>query len=166
MNDLDAEISALAAQLVPAAAAKQLRLVTAESCTGGLVGGAITRIPGSSDAFDRGYITYSNAAKIALLDVSAASLEAAGAVSREVAQEMADGALEASGCDVAVSITGIAGPGRSAHKPAGLVWFGLATAKGLKLTRERQFGDVGRDAVRQASVREALEFLLLGVDRS
>ena len=166
MNDLDAEITALAARLVKSAAAKQLKLVTAESCTGGLVGGAITRIQGSSDAFDRGFITYSNAAKIALLNVSPDTLEAAGAVSGEVAREMADGALAVSGCDVAVSITGIAGPGGSALKPAGLVWFGLATAVGPTLTRERRFGDIGRDAVRQASVRDALEFLLLGMDRS
>ena len=166
MNDLDAEIAAQAAHLVETATAKSLKLVTAESCTGGLVGAAITRIPGSSNAFDRGFITYSNAAKQDQLTVSAQTLEAVGAVSEAVALEMARGALKASGGDVAVAVTGIAGPGGSAHKPAGLVWFGLATRSGTELTREQRFGDIGRDAVRQAAVREALDLLLLGVDRS
>jgi nicotinamide-nucleotide amidase len=166
MNDLEAEICALATRVIESAAAKKLKIVTAESCTGGLVGGAITRITGSSDAFDRGFITYSNDAKIAHLGVSPATLDAVGAVSEAVAREMAAGALAASSGDVAVSITGIAGPGGSDSKPAGLVWFGLATVQGETISRERHFGDIGRDQVRQASVREALEMLLLGVDRS
>ncbi|WP_421786614.1 CinA family protein [Hyphobacterium sp.] len=165
MNSIDDDITALAAALVEAARTKGLKLATAESCTGGLVGGAITRIAGSSDAFDRGFITYSDAAKMAHLNVSEDTLNAVGAVSEAVAREMAVGALAASGCDMAVSITGIAGPGGSDHKPAGLVWFGLAMADGQVLTRERHYGDIGRDAVRQASVREALDFLLFGVDR-
>lgn len=166
MHDVDAEISALAFRLVETASARKLRLVTAESCTGGLVGGAITRIPGSSDAYDRGYITYSNTAKIDSLGVDPDLIEEFGAVSEAVAREMALGALSASGADVAVSITGIAGPGGSDVKPAGLVWFGLATSSGLIETLEQRFGDIGRDVVRQASVKQALELLLSGVGRS
>lgn len=166
MNDLDAEISALAIQLVKAGTDKNLRLVTAESCTGGLVGAAITRVPGSSETFDRGFITYSNAAKMAHLGVSGGSLADFGAVSEPVAREMAQNALSAADADVAVSITGIAGPGGSEHKPAGLVWFGLATRTGALVTREMNYGDIGRDTVRQVAVKDALELLLLGVDRS
>ncbi|WP_421791574.1 CinA family protein [Hyphobacterium sp.] len=166
MNDLEAEISALAIQLVKQGTEKSLRLVVAESCTGGLIGGAITRVPGSSETFDRGYITYSNAAKMDELSVSGASLADHGAVSEAVAREMAQGALSRAHGDVAVSVTGIAGPGGSEHKPAGLVWFGLATRSGALVTREQNYGDIGRDTVRQSAVREALELLLLGVDRS
>lgn len=166
MHDVDAEISALAFRLVETASARKLRLVTAESCTGGLVGGAITRIPGSSDAYDRGYITYSNTAKIDSLGVDPDLIAEFGAVSEAVAREMALGALSASGADVSVSITGIAGPGGSDVKPAGLVWFGLATSSGLIETLEQRFGDIGRDVVRQASVKQALELLMSGVGRS
>lgn len=166
MNDLEAEISALAIRLVEAAKTGSLRLATAESCTGGLVGGAITRVPGASDAFDRGYITYSNAAKIDCLNVDPDLIAEFGAVSEPVAREMALGALSESGADVAVSITGIAGPGGSEFKPAGLVWFGLATSRGLIETLEINLGDIGRDNVRQAAVRQALELLLSGVERN
>jgi len=166
MNDLDAEISALAQKLVSDAAGRGLTLATAESCTGGLVGGAITRVPGSSDAFDRGFITYSNAAKIDHLGVDPELIAEFGAVSEEVARDMALGAIGASGANVAVSITGIAGPGGSEHKPAGLVWFALATSTGLLETLEQNWGDAGRDTVRQLAVRQALELLLSGVQRS
>jgi len=165
MNDVEAEISALAIRLIETARLKRLRLAVAESCTGGLVGGAITRVPGSSDVFDRGYITYSNAAKIDSLNVDPNLIAEFGAVSESVADEMAIGALAASLTDVAVSITGIAGPGGSEHKPAGLVWFGLATATGDVESLEQNFGDIGRDNVRQAAVRQALELLLTGVER-
>jgi len=166
MNDLEAEISALAIRLVEAAKSRNLRLATAESCTGGLVGGAITRVPGSSDAFDRGYITYSNAAKIDSLGVDPDLIAEFGAVSEPVAREMALGALSESGADIAVSITGIAGPGGSDLKPAGLIWFGLASSRGLIETLEVNLGDIGRDNVRQAAVRQALVLLLSGVERS
>ena len=166
MNDIEAEISALAIRLIESARSKRLRLAVAESCTGGLVGAAITRVPGSSDVFDRGYITYSNTAKIDSLGVDPDLIAEFGAVSEEVAQEMAIGALSASLTDVAVSITGIAGPGGSEHKPAGLVWFGLATSLGSFETLEKNYGDVGRDNVRQASVKQALDLLLSGVDGS
>jgi len=166
MNDVEAEISALAIRLIESARSKRLRLAVAESCTGGLVGGAITRVPGSSDVFDRGYITYSNTAKIDSLGVDPDLIAEFGAVSEEVAQEMAIGALSASLTDVAVSITGIAGPGGSEHKPAGLVWFGLATSSASFETLEKNYGDVGRDNVRQASVKQALDLLLSGVDGS
>ncbi len=166
MNDVEAEISALAIRLVEAARARKLRLVTAESCTGGLAGGAITRVPGSSDAYDRGFITYSNAAKIDNLGVDPDLIADFGAVSEPVVREMALGALSVSGADVAVSVSGIAGPGGSGLKPAGLVWFGLATSSGLIETLYQNFGDIGRDVVRQASVKQALELLLSGVERS
>lgn len=166
MNDLESEIAALAIHLIEKARPRQLTLATAESCTGGLVGAAITRVPGASDIFDRGFITYSNDAKKAHLGVSQSSLDAYGAVSEKVAREMASGALAASGADLAVSITGIAGPGGSDHKPAGLVHFGLAIGSENILVRKREYGDIGRDLVRQAAVKEALELLLLGVDRS
>jgi nicotinamide-nucleotide amidase len=164
MNDLDSEISALAIRLVEIAKSANLRLVTAESCTGGLVGGAITRVPGSSDAYDRGYITYSNTAKIDSLKVDPDLIAEFGAVSRDVAREMALGARAESGADIAVSITGIAGPGGSEFKPAGLVWFGLATSHERVETLELNLGDIGRDEVRQAAVRQALELLISGVE--
>lgn len=166
MNDVEAEITALAIRLTDSARIRQLRLATAESCTGGLVGGAITRVPGSSDAYDRGFITYSNAAKIDSLGVDPDLIAEFGAVSEPVAREMALGALSASGANIAVSITGVAGPGSSDLKPAGLVWFGLATSSGLIETLEQTFGDTGRDVVRQSSVKQALELLLSGVERS
>jgi len=166
MNDVEAEIAALAIRVIKSAKARKVFLATAESCTGGLVGGALTRVPGSSDIYDRGFITYSNAAKIDSLGVDPDLIAEFGAVSEPVAREMALGALTAAGADVAVSITGIAGPGGSEFKPAGLVWFGLATSSGLVETLKQKFGDIGRDVVRQASVKQALELLLSGVARS
>jgi nicotinamide-nucleotide amidase len=137
-----------------------LTLVTAESCTGGLVAGLITEIPGSSDAFERGYVTYSNRAKAENLGVSVNLLERFGAVSAEVAAAMAEGALRHSAADIALSVTGIAGPdGGSAAKPVGLVYFGYGRA-GKVATLEKRFGDVGRSDVRLASVETALDLLL------
>lgn len=131
----------------------------AESCTGGMVAAAITDVAGSSEIFERGFVTYSNAAKQELLGVSSEALEAHGAVSEEVAAEMATGAREAAGADVAVSISGIAGPGGSDHKPEGRVCFGLATAAGVT-TETVEFGALGRANVRSKARDYALILLL------
>ena len=143
--------------LVEAARARGVTLATAESCTGGLVAAAITDTAGSSEVFERGVVTYSNAAKIELLGVSPATLAAHGAVSEEVAREMAEGA-RAWG-DIAVSVTGIAGPGGSEHKPEGRVCFGLATASETA-TETVEFGALGRAGVRAAARDHALALLL------
>jgi nicotinamide-nucleotide amidase len=137
-------------------------VATAESCTGGLVVGALTEIAGSSDVVDRGFVTYSNAAKQAMLGVPAATLERHGAVSRETAEAMARGALTNSPADLVVAITGIAGPGGgSAAKPVGLVHFAAATRDGRLVHREKRYGDIGRTEVRLRSVAEALAMLEL-----
>ncbi len=150
----------LARAVVAAAAARGVMLATAESCTGGLVAAALTAVPGSSAVVDRGFVTYSNAAKSRMLGVDPALIEAHGAVSGPVAEAMAAGAAARSEASVAVSITGIAGPGGgSADKPVGLVWFGVA-GLGEPRVLERRFGDLGRDEVRTASVVQALELLL------
>lgn len=146
------------------ARARGVRLTVAESCTGGLLAASITRPAGASDVFDRGFVTYSNEAKIEILGVSPDTLAAHGAVSEPVAAEMAQGALARSRADIAVSITGIAGPGGSGRKPEGRVCFGLATLDGV--TAETvEFGPLGRDEVREASVSHALHLLLLAVQR-
>jgi nicotinamide-nucleotide amidase len=138
---------------------KQWTIATAESCTGGLVMGLLTEIVGSSDVVDRGFVTYSNDAKQKLLGVPEQVLRLHGAVSEPCARAMAKGALEASGASIAVSITGIAGPGGgSAEKPVGLVHFGCATSRGV-WHRERRYGDRGRRAIRLAAVEEALDFI-------
>lgn len=139
---------------------KRLTVATAESCTGGLVVAALTEIPGSSDVVDRGFVTYSNDAKQAMLGVPSATLNAHGAVSRETAQAMATGALAHAPVDLAVAITGVAGPGGgSPEKPVGLVHFAAAARSGRLLHREERFGDIGRTAIRAASVRVALALL-------
>lgn len=145
--------------LLAAARAKGVTITCAESCTGGLLAAAITTPPGASDIFREGFVTYSNAAKMRALDVSAKTLAAHGAVSEEVAAEMADGALVRADADIAVAITGIAGPGGSEHKPEGRVCFGLATASQTR-TETVEFGPIGRDAVRAASVDHALALLI------
>lgn len=138
---------------------KQLRLVTAESCTGGLIAAACTDLAGSSAWFERGFVTYSNAAKTELLGVSERVLRRAGAVCGPVAQAMAEGALAHSHAQVAVAVTGVAGPsGGSPAKPVGTVWFGFALP-GQVLTEKCHF-DGDRAAVRQATVRHALERLV------
>lgn len=135
------------------------RLATAESCTGGLVAAALTEIAGSSDVVDRGFVTYSNAAKSDMLGVPAALIETHGAVSAEVARAMASGALARSAAQAAVSITGVAGPGGGSEtKPVGTVWFGLA-AQGTAPSAERMLFSGDRAAVRLASVRHALSLL-------
>lgn len=139
---------------------KGLRIAAAESCTGGMVAVALTDAPGSSDVFERGFVTYSNAAKMQMLGVASATLDAHGAVSEPVAREMAEGALAASEADVAVSITGIAGPGGSEFKPEGRVCFALA-AKGRATRVETvEFGALGRSKVREAARDHALALLL------
>ncbi|SDK34557.1 CinA family protein [Aliiruegeria lutimaris] len=137
-----------------------IRLATAESCTGGLIAGALTEIPGSSDMFDRGFVTYSNASKMEMLDVSVETLETFGAVSEEVAREMAEGALAHSDADITVAVTGIAGPGGSEFKPEGRVCFGLAATGSPTLVETIEFGAPGRSEVRQTTLRHALEMLL------
>ncbi len=135
-------------------------VATAESCTGGLVVAALTAIPGSSDVVDRGFITYSNAAKQAMVGVTSITLEYAGAVSRETAVEMAQGALAHSDAHLAVAITGIAGPGGGTRgKPVGLVHFAAAARDGRRIERARRFGAIGRRNVRMRSVGEALAML-------
>ncbi|WP_439522633.1 CinA family protein [Marivita sp.] len=134
-------------------------VTTAESCTGGMVAAAITDVAGSSAVFERGFVTYSNQAKIDMLGVGPATLEAHGAVSEEVAREMALGARAAAHADVAVSISGIAGPGGSEHKPEGRVCFGLAT-RGDVQTSTIEFGALGRAEVRAAARDEALDLLV------
>ena len=155
------DIQDLAVEVLNAARKAGLTIATAESCTGGLVAAALTAIPGSSDVLDRGFVTYSNAAKVQMLGVPEALIAARGAVSEPVARAMAEGALKVSGAGLAVSITGIAGPGGgSADKPVGLVHFAVARLDRPSLHREMRFGDIGREAVRLASVRVALEMLL------
>jgi nicotinamide-nucleotide amidase len=140
---------------------RKLTIATAESCTGGLVAGALTDIPGSSDVIDRGFVTYSNDAKRAMLGVEAGTLANFGAVSKETAIAMAVGALERAGVDLAVAITGIAGPGGATPgKPVGLVHFAAAARDGRIIHREHRFGAIGRSAVRQRSVVEALRMLM------
>lgn len=146
--------------VVEQAIARHVMIVTAESCTGGLVAALLTSIPGSSAVVDRGFVTYSNDAKIEMLEVDPRLLARVGAVSAEVASAMAKGALARSRADVAVSITGIAGPGGgSAEKPVGLVHFAASRRGGEQLRLERRFGDLGRDEVRLAATETALELI-------
>jgi nicotinamide-nucleotide amidase len=136
---------------------RRRKLATAESCTGGLLAGLLTEIAGSSAVFERGFVTYSNSAKSELIGVPPALMERHGAVSEEVARAMAEGALARAPVDVAVSVTGIAGPdGGSPEKPVGLVYFAAAPRGRPTLTRECRFGDIGRRDIRLASVREAI----------
>ncbi|MDP5362356.1 MAG: CinA family protein [Paracoccaceae bacterium] len=153
----------MSAALLKAARAKGLMLATAESCTGGMVSAAITDTAGSSAIFDRGFVTYPNQAKTEMLGVKAATLDAHGAVSEAVAAEMASGALAHSQAQIAVSITGIAGPGGSEHKPEGRVCFGIATPRGVT-TETVEFGVLGRARVRQGACDHALGLLLAAVN--
>ncbi len=148
----------LAASVLDLARRKGVMIATAESCTGGMVAAALTDVAGSSDVVDRGFVTYSNAAKQQLLGVAAETLARHGAVSEEVAAEMAAGALARSDAGVTVATTGIAGPGGSEHKPEGRVCFGLASRAGTR-TETVEFGAIGRDRVRRASVEHALAML-------
>ena len=139
---------------------KQLTLATAESCTGGLVAATISEIPGSSSVLDRGFVTYSNQAKQQMLGVTPATIDVYGAVSSECAEEMAKGALAHASVDLAVSITGIAGPtGAVPGKPIGLVFFCAASRSGRVIAHDRKYGDIGRANVRHKSVLQALAML-------
>jgi nicotinamide-nucleotide amidase len=153
-----------AARLLESFRAAEKRLVTAESCTGGLITALLTEIPGSSDVVECGFVTYSNAAKQEILGVSANVLAAHGAVSEAVARAMAEGALVRCYADVAVSVTGIAGPrGSSDQKPIGLVHLAVARRKGATLHRECHFGDIGRGRIRLNAVEVALSLLRLAL---
>jgi nicotinamide-nucleotide amidase len=154
------DIYDLARKIVETYTRQRQKIVTAESCTGGLVAGALTEISGSSAIVERGFVTYSNDAKVEVLGVMPELITEYGAVSEEVAEAMAQGALEFSLADVGISVTGIAGPlGGSAEKPVGLVYFGLATRAGVMFHYKSQFnGD--RDDIRQQAVKEALRLLL------
>lgn len=154
------------ADLLDRARSLGARIATAESCTGGMVAVALTDIPGSSDVVDRGYVTYSNAAKTEMLGVSEATLARVGAVSEEVAAEMAEGALARSHATLAVSVTGIAGPGGSEFKPEGRVCFGLAMQGHSTRIETIEFGPLGRDAVRRAARDHALALLADALSRN
>ncbi len=154
----------LAEKTVSALTSRGLMLVTAESCTGGLIAGALTCVPGSSAAVYGGFVTYANLAKQTMIDVPAALIEKFGAVSEPVARTMAEGALTKSDTDIAIAVTGIAGPGGSTpQKPVGLVHFGCAT-KDKTYHMEKRFGDIGRENIRLATVNSALEMVLEVVD--
>jgi nicotinamide-nucleotide amidase len=150
---------ATAAEVLQAARYWGVTIATAESCTGGMISAALTDVAGSSDVFDRGFVTYSNEAKMQMLGVRHATLEAHGAVSEAVAREMAEGALDHSTATLAVSVTGIAGPGGSEFKPEGRVCFGLAQAGRETWVETVDFGALGRAGVRQATVAHALALL-------
>ena len=148
-----------AAKVLELARAKGVKIATAESCTGGMISAALTEVPGSSDVFDRGFVTYSNDAKREMLKVTEDSLKAYGAVSEQVAEEMAMGALWASDAQLTVAVTGIAGPGGSGNKPEGRVCFGIAMTGQETLAETVEFGAIGRADVRRKSRDHALSLL-------
>ena len=155
-EDLLAEATALLAML----RAKGLTVATAESCTGGLIAGLLTEIPGSSDVVDRSFVTYSNEAKAQMLGVDSQLIAVHGAVSEQVARAMATGALSHAMADITVAVTGVAGPGGgSAEKPVGLVHFGASRRGRGVIHQQVRFGDISRSAIRIASVRQALAML-------
>jgi nicotinamide-nucleotide amidase len=154
------ELTQAARALLDLCRSKRLILAAAESCTGGLLAATLTEIPGSSDVFERGFITYSNEAKRAMLGVTPMTLAKHGAVSRETAEAMATGVLAHAPVDLAVSITGIAGPGGAVPgKPIGLVYLAAASRSGRLIQHERKYGNIGRGQVRRACVIEALAML-------
>jgi len=149
----------LAQDVLTRAKERGILIATAESCTGGMVGAALTAVPGSSAAYERGFVTYSNAAKRQMLGVTQGALDAHGAVSEAVAAEMARGAVRNSGARLAVSLTGIAGPGGSEHKPEGRVCFGIAFDESDPVATTVDFGPLGRDTVRARATLQALHLL-------
>ena len=156
----DRDVQGAANALLELCKKKKLTLATAESCTGGLVAAALSEISGSSLVLDRGFVTYSNEAKQQMLGVTPATIDVYGAVSRECAEEMAKGALAHASVDLAVSITGIAGPtGAVPGKPIGLVFFCAASRSGRTIAHDRKYGDIGRAKVRRESVLQALAML-------
>ena len=157
---MNEDLRAAATAVLEACRARCLKVATAESCTGGLVVGALTEIAGSSDVVDRGFVTYSNEAKQQMLGVPASTLRDHGAVSRQTAEAMARGALGKADADLVVAITGIAGPGGgSADKPVGLVHFATVSRNGKLVHAEIRYGDIGRAEVRHKSVLQALTML-------
>ncbi len=151
---------AAATTLLAALRERGLKVATAESCTGGLISGLLTEIAGSSDVVERGFVTYSNEAKTELIGVPAELIERHGAVSEETARAMATGAVHRSRADVAVAVTGVAGPGGgSLAKPVGLVHIAASRRGGAVIHRECRFGDLGRSGIRLATVDEALAIL-------
>lgn len=160
---MDAELTAAAADVLDAARAAGVLIATAESCTGGLLSAALTAVPGSSDVFACGFVTYSYPSKTALLSVPQKVLADVGAVSEDVAKLMAAGALARAGAGIAVAITGVAGPGASEAKPEGRVCFGLALAGGAVSAQTVEFGALGRSAVRRAAVLHGLGLLRAGL---
>jgi nicotinamide-nucleotide amidase len=158
-------MNSAAGEVLASARARGWRIATAESCTGGLVSAALTDVAGSSDVFDRGFVVYSNAAKVSLLGVPADLITEHGAVSDPVARAMAAGAIKGSDADLAIAVTGVAGPGGTDAKPEGLVWFAVATSDGVYAHR-RDFGALGRAAVRGASVETALQLLREAIGKS
>jgi len=152
-----------AVRLLAACRGRDLTIATAESCTGGLIAAEITAVPGASDVFERGFVTYSNLAKVEMLGVDPATLEEFGAVSEPVAAQMASGALAKSGAGLCLAVTGVAGPGGTFAKPEGMVCFGLALGPKL-ITETVQFGAIGRAAVRDATVQHAIDMALSLID--
>ena len=154
------ELIERAAALIAACRARGLKIATAESCTGGLVAGLLTEIPGSSAVLERGFVVYSNQAKHELLDVPASTLADFGAVSEQTARALAQGAIIHSRADFAVAITGIAGPdGGTAEKPVGLVHFACADRRGAVIAVEKRYGALSRGAIRLASIATAMDLL-------
>jgi nicotinamide-nucleotide amidase len=149
-----------AERIVSTFRAARLKVAIAESCTGGLIAGAITSIAGSSDVFDQGFVTYSNAAKTSMIGVDANLIHDHGAVSGEVGRAMAAGARKTASADYAVAVTGIAGPGGATPgKPVGLVFIAIASHRAETVVKRCEFGDLGREGVRMETVREALKLL-------
>ena len=156
----------MAKSVIAKAAAKSATLATAESCTGGLIAAALTDVPGASAVLDRGFVTYSNTAKIQMLGVPADVIVTNGAVSEETADAMARGAIAKGNISLCVSVTGIAGPGGgSRDKPVGLVWFGYASDDGKSGTEKRLFAPQSRAFVRAETTKTALQFLLREIER-
>ncbi len=164
MSILPEHIETLATEVIKKGAEKGVYVATAESCTGGLIGGSLTDIAGSSAVVDRGFITYTNKAKMQVLGVSADTLREVGAVSERTACEMANGAIAKSASQLAVAVTGIAGPGGSDHKPGGRVHLATANRDGIILHKKMDYGDIGRDKVRLATIETALEMLLSALE--
>ena len=152
-------ISDIAKEVFDLASTNRVVIASAESCTGGMLSSAITEIPGSSAIFECAFVTYSNISKMKLLGVNENTLDCYGAVSEEVAGEMAIGALNNSQASLAISITGIAGPGGSITKPEGMVCFSIAIKNEIKLTKTKNWGALGRDRVRQTATLHGLKLL-------
>ena len=157
---IDEALQVAARRVIELCRQHRLTIITAESCTGGLIAAALTEVPGSSAVLEGGYVTYSNAAKHAMIGVPEATIATYGAVSRQTAEAMADGALARGSADLSVAVTGIAGPGGATEtKPVGLVHLAAAARDGRRLHREKHFGDIGRSKVRELTVVEALAML-------